>query len=222
MDLGARRLRGPEHSQRRTPSPASAIDLTGTSRRATSSSSRTASADPAILAQADQTTGVGWFNGNDAVALTQGRAAADRRRRSARSASTPAPSGAPASRARRTTRSAARAGSRPATPNGADAFDPAAQWDGFAHEHLRRARRPRLGRRRAAVRHSTSPANGASGGRRRAPTSRSTSPSRSRPQPAGTRSPARRAACTRRRRAAARRATRSTPTPTSARARAAR
>ena len=48
----------------------------------------------AILAQADQTTGAGLFNGDDAIVLRKGGAAGSTR--SARSASTRAPSGAPA------------------------------------------------------------------------------------------------------------------------------
>ena len=85
---------------------------------------------PTILAQADQTNGAGWFNGDDAVVLRKGD---DRpRRRSGRSASILAPSGAPASPARPTTRSAARPRSAPATRTAADVFDPSIEWDGFA------------------------------------------------------------------------------------------
>ena len=73
-----------------------------------------ATASPIILAQADQTNGAGWFNGNDAVVLRKGVAARSSTS-SARSASTRAPSGALASRARRTTRCGAKARSRRGT-----------------------------------------------------------------------------------------------------------
>ncbi len=53
-------------------SPGLTINLTAPFARATSSSLAQSSAAPAILAQADQTYGAGWFNGDDAVALMKG------------------------------------------------------------------------------------------------------------------------------------------------------
>ena len=73
-------------------------------------------ADAIILAQADQTNGSGWFNGDDAVVLRKGGAAAPSWMSSGRWASTPARSGAPVSPRPRTTPSAVRTASRRATP----------------------------------------------------------------------------------------------------------
>ena len=79
---------------------------------------------------ADQTnTSASWFNGNDAVVLRKGTTVLDS---SGRSAATRRPSGAPAWPARPTTPCAARPTICAGDPAATDAFDPAAQWDGFA------------------------------------------------------------------------------------------
>ena len=69
------------------------INLTGTVAAGDVYVVAQAAANATILAQADQTNGSGWFNGDDAIVLRKG---ARDRRRSGRSASTPARSGAPA------------------------------------------------------------------------------------------------------------------------------
>ena len=89
------------------------IDLTGTVAAGDVFVLAQSSAAATILAAADQTNGAGWFNGDDAVALCKGDDR-DRRDRADR-ASTRAPSGAPASRARPTTRSGASRASPTAT-----------------------------------------------------------------------------------------------------------
>ena len=95
--------------------PASTIDLTGTV--ATGDVfvlANSLGGSAAILAQADQTSGVGQLQRRRRRRPAQGHAPSSTP--SARSASTPAPSGAPASPRRRTTPSAARRPSRRATP----------------------------------------------------------------------------------------------------------
>ena len=88
---------------------------------------------------------------------------------SARSASTPAPSGEPGSPARPTTRCAGKATVCQGDTNGADVFDPAVEWDGFAIDTFdglgahRRLRRPRS--RRGHVDHARQTARPASPGR---------------------------------------------------------
>lgn len=88
-----------------------------------------ASADAVILAQADQTNGSGWFNGDDAVVLRKGTAVIDVLGQIGSDPGTEWGSGL-ASTADNTLRR------KPAVcrgdTNGADAFDPAAEWDGFA------------------------------------------------------------------------------------------
>jgi predicted extracellular nuclease len=57
-----------------------------------------------ILAQADQTSGAGWFNGDDTVVLRKGGSGGPLWTQSDRQASTQAPNGAPGWSARPTTR----------------------------------------------------------------------------------------------------------------------
>ena len=87
------------------------------------------SATGTILAQADQTNGSGWFNGDDAIVLRKGTTIIDAIGQIGFDPGTEWGTGL-ASTADNTLRrvEAIEAGD----PNGADAFDPAAQWDGFA------------------------------------------------------------------------------------------
>jgi predicted extracellular nuclease len=88
-----------------------------------------ASANATILAQADQTNGAGWFNGDDAVVLRKGSTVIDVVGQIGVDPGTEWGSGL-TSTADNTLR---RKGSVEAgDPNGADAFDPAVEWDGFA------------------------------------------------------------------------------------------
>jgi predicted extracellular nuclease len=90
-------------------------------------------ADPAILAQADQTNGAGWFNGNDAVVLRKGGTSGpivDVIGQVGFNPGTEWGSGL-VSTADNTLR---RKGSIEAgDTNGGDVFDPAIEWNGFAN-----------------------------------------------------------------------------------------
>jgi uncharacterized protein len=87
------------------------------------------SAGAAIQAQADQLNGAGWFNGDDAVALTKGGATIDAIGQVGFDPGSQWGSD-DASTADNTLR---RKGSIEAgDTNGTDAFDPSAEWDGFA------------------------------------------------------------------------------------------
>ena len=106
------------------------INLTGTVAAGDVFVLAQSSAAATILAAADQTNGSGWFNGDDAVVLRKGD---DRARRDR--ADRPRPRdrvGHGPRRALPTTRSGASRRVTDGDPNGADAFDPATQWDGFA------------------------------------------------------------------------------------------
>lgn len=87
------------------------------------------SAAAAILAQADQTNGAGWFNGDDAIVLRQGTTIIDVVGQIGVDPGTEWGSGL-ISTADNTIRR------KPTVtdgdPNGGDAFDPSVQWDGFA------------------------------------------------------------------------------------------
>ena len=86
------------------------------------------SADPAILAQADQTNGSGWFNGDDAVVLRKGTTVLDVIGQIGFRPATEWGTG-DASTADNTLRR--KATITAGDPNGGDAFDPAVEWDGF-------------------------------------------------------------------------------------------
>ncbi len=115
-------------------------------------------ADPAILAQADQTNGAGWFNGDDAVVLRKGGTSGpilDVIGQIGFDPGTEWGSGL-TSTADNTLRrkTAIEAGDT----NGGDVFDPAVEWDGFAtntFENLGAHLRPAV--------FATVPADGASG-----------------------------------------------------------
>lgn len=88
-----------------------------------------ASASAAILAQADQTNGAGWFNGDDAVVLRKGATILDVIGQIGTDPGTEWGTGL-TSTADNTLR---RKGSVSAgDPDGSDAFDPSLEWDGFA------------------------------------------------------------------------------------------
>jgi predicted extracellular nuclease len=86
-------------------------------------------AGPAILAQADQTNGSGWFNGDDAVALRKGTAFLDVIGQAGFDPGSEWGSSLTSTADNTLRRKAAiEAGDT----NSADAFDPSIEWDGFA------------------------------------------------------------------------------------------
>jgi predicted extracellular nuclease len=87
------------------------------------------SANAAILAQADQTNGAGWFNGDDAVVLRKGTTVLDVIGQIGSDPGTEWGTGL-ASTADNTLRR--KAAVTAGDTIGGDAFDPAAEWDGFA------------------------------------------------------------------------------------------
>ena len=87
------------------------------------------SANATILAQADQTNGSGWFNGDDAVVLRRGTTVLDVVGQVGFDPGTEWGSGL-TSTADNTLRR--KASIQAGDPNGADVFDPAVEWDGFA------------------------------------------------------------------------------------------
>ncbi len=87
------------------------------------------SADAAILAQADQTNGAGWFNGDDAVALLKGSEVIDVIGQAGFDPGTEWGTGL-VSTADNTLRRKPPICS--GDTNGTDAFNPAVEWDGFA------------------------------------------------------------------------------------------
>src|SRR5512145_2441779 len=105
------------------------IDLTGTVASGDVFVLAQASALAAILAQADQTNGAGWFNGDDAVVLRKGTTVIDVIGQIGVDPGTEWGSGL-TSTADNTLRRKSTVTDGDA--NGADAFDPAVQWDGFA------------------------------------------------------------------------------------------
>ena len=87
------------------------------------------SANATILAQADQTNGSGWFNGNDAVTLRHGAAVVDSIGQAGFNPGTEWGTGV-TSTADNTLRR--KAGIEAGDANATDPFDPAVEWDGFA------------------------------------------------------------------------------------------
>jgi predicted extracellular nuclease len=88
-----------------------------------------ASANATILAQADQTNAAGWFNGDDAVVLRRGTTVLDVIGQIGVDPGTEWGTGV-TSTADNTLRR--KPPIEAGDPNGADAFDPAVEWDGFA------------------------------------------------------------------------------------------
>src|ERR687898_970698 len=87
-------------------------------------------AGPAVRNQADQIVTAGWFNGNDAISLVKGTTSIDVIGQVGFNPGDGGwgtdPTNTTNNTLRRTT------GIEAGDPNSADAFDPAAQWDGFA------------------------------------------------------------------------------------------
>jgi predicted extracellular nuclease len=89
------------------------------------------SASPTILAQADMTNGAGWFNGDDAVVLAKGSATLDVIGQVGFDPGSEWGAGVTSTQDNTLRRKGAiQAGD----PDGSDAFDPAAEWDGFAQD----------------------------------------------------------------------------------------
>src|SRR5262245_12936643 len=111
------------------PTPSLTIPLTGTVASGDVFVLAQSSANATILAQADQTNGSGWFNGDDAVLLVKGGVIIDAIGQLGVDPGTEWGTGL-TSTADNTLRrrSSVTAGDLNAT----DAFDPAAEWDGFA------------------------------------------------------------------------------------------
>ena len=87
------------------------------------------SADPAILAQADQTNGAGWFNGDDAIALRKGTTIIDVIGQIGFDPGSEWGSGLVGTADNTLRRKSSVLGG---DANGGDAFDPTLEWDGFA------------------------------------------------------------------------------------------
>jgi hypothetical protein len=87
------------------------------------------SANATILAQADQTNGAGWFNGDDAVVLRKGTTVLDAIGQIGLDPGTEWGAGL-TSTADNTLRRKASIGA--GDTNGGDAFDPSVEWDGYA------------------------------------------------------------------------------------------
>ena len=105
------------------------INLTGTVANSDVYVIAQSAATPTILAQADQTNGSGWFNGDDAVVLRKGTTVIDVIGQIGFDPGTEWGSGLTSTAdntLRRKTDACA------GDPDGSNAFDPAAEWDGFA------------------------------------------------------------------------------------------
>jgi uncharacterized protein len=87
------------------------------------------SASATILAQADQTNGAGWFNGDDAVVLRKGTTILDVIGQIGVDPGTEWGSGLTSTADNTIRRKSSICGG---DTNGSDAFDPAVEWDGFA------------------------------------------------------------------------------------------
>jgi hypothetical protein len=87
------------------------------------------SADPAILAVADQTQGSGWFNGDDAVVLRKGTTMLDAIGQIGFDPGSQWGSGLASTQDNTLRR---KASVTAGDPDGSNAFDPSVEWDGFA------------------------------------------------------------------------------------------
>jgi predicted extracellular nuclease len=117
-----------------------------------------AGASAAILAQADQTNGAGWFNGDDAVLLRKAGVVIDSIGVRGADPGTEWGTGL-ASTADNTLRR--KSGTTSGDPNDTDPFDPAAQWDGFATDTFDGLGFHSSGGDAAPFVSSTTPTNGA-------------------------------------------------------------
>jgi predicted extracellular nuclease len=117
-------------------------------------------ADPAVLAQADQLTGVGWFNGNDAVLLTKtvGTQVVDAIGQVGFDPGVEWGSGLTSTMDNTLRR---KSGIEAGDTNPTDPFDPAIQWDGFANNTFGGLGAHVSGGDAAPLVSSTSPTNGA-------------------------------------------------------------
>ena len=105
------------------------INLTGTVATGDVHVVAHSSAGPAVLAQADQTNGAGWFNGDDAVVLTKGTAVVDSIGQIGVDPGSQWGVDLVSTADNTLRRNAA---IEEGDTNGTDAFDPAVEWDGFA------------------------------------------------------------------------------------------
>jgi len=105
------------------------INLTGTVAAGDVYVLAQSSAVPAILAQADQTNGAGWFNGDDAVVLRKGTTIVDAIGQAGFDPGTEWGSGLNSTADNTLRRKPSIQGG---DSNALDLFDPAAEWDGFA------------------------------------------------------------------------------------------
>jgi predicted extracellular nuclease len=119
------------------------------------------SADPPILAQADQTNGAGWFNGDDAVALTKGGTAADPVDVIGQAGVDPGTEWGMGLTSTADNTLRRKSGISAGDTNGGDPFDPAVEWDGFATNTFDGLGFHFSGGDAPPVVSSTSPANGA-------------------------------------------------------------
>jgi hypothetical protein len=117
-------------------------------------------ASPVILAQADQTNGAGWFNGDDAVLLLKGAAVIDSIGQRGFDPGTEWGTGL-TSTADNTLRRKAAVEAGDPDPN--DVFDPAVQWDGFATDDFTGLGAHIVSTDAAPQVSSTTPAAGATG-----------------------------------------------------------
>jgi len=118
------------------------------------------SADPAILAQADQLSSPGWFNGDDAVVLRTSSATLDVIGQIGVDPGTEWGSGLTSTMDNTLRRKGGISGG---DSNGGDAFDPSLQWDGFPTDTFGGLGSHITGGDAAPIVSSTSPAGGASG-----------------------------------------------------------
>ncbi|HET6666580.1 MAG TPA: ExeM/NucH family extracellular endonuclease [Intrasporangium sp.] len=134
------------------------INLTGTVATGDVYVLAQSSAAPAILAEADQTNGSGWFNGDDAVVLRKGTTVIDSLGQVGVDPGTEWGTGL-TSTADNTLRR--KASIEAGDTNPSDAFDPSATWNGFATDTFDGLGRHSLEEAPAVA--SSEPANGASG-----------------------------------------------------------
>lgn len=105
------------------------INLTGSTTNGDVYVLAQSAANATILAQADQTNGSGWFNGDDAVVLRKGTTVIDVIGQIGFDPGTEWGTGFNSTADNTLRRKAI---TLAGDPNGADAFDPAIEWDGFA------------------------------------------------------------------------------------------
>lgn len=113
------------------PVPALTINLTGSVATGDVFVLAQSSANATILAQADQTNGVGWFNGDDAVALLKGTTIIDVIGQTGFDPGSEWGTGLTSTADNTLRRKSSILGG---DANGSDTFDPAVEWDGYATE----------------------------------------------------------------------------------------